>query len=79
MKHNTVLHDQKAPEIITAETSISTHATRSTIKQVLLSTEIIKIEGQTKEIFYARVLLDSGSQYNFVTNNLAQKLLTENG
>jgi len=72
-KHNTLLHDKKTPEI-TAETSISTHATRSSIKQVLLSTAIIKIEGRSKEIFYARALLDSGSQCNFVTNDLAQKL-----
>lgn len=72
-KHNTLLHDQKAPEI-TAETSISTHATRSAVKQVLLSTAIIKIEGRAKEIFHARALLDSGSQCNFVTNDLAQKL-----
>jgi len=28
-KHNSLLHDQKAPENIIAETSISTHATRS--------------------------------------------------
>jgi len=73
-KHNTLLHEQRAPENITTETSISTHATRSTNKQVLLSTAIIKIEGRSKEIFYARALLDSGSQCNFVTNDLAQKL-----
>ncbi|XP_022182788.1 uncharacterized protein LOC111042467 [Myzus persicae] len=76
-KHNTLLHttvndDNSEP---TASTSINAHAAGNVEHtHVLLSTAIINIRGKSNEIFCARALLDSGSQSNFITQELAQKL-----
>ncbi|XP_050535103.1 uncharacterized protein LOC126902121 [Daktulosphaira vitifoliae] len=70
-KHNTLLH---LSEEIDNENLISTHITCINQKHVLLSTAIIIIQGKSKEKFVVRALLDSGSQTNFITTDLAQKL-----
>ncbi|CAI6367665.1 unnamed protein product [Macrosiphum euphorbiae] len=75
--HNTLLHENVSEQ--NAETvpptSISAHAAASAPgAKVLLSTAIIKIFSSTNEPFFARALLDSASQGNFITNNLVCKL-----
>lgn len=76
-KHNPLLHttvndDNNEP---TVSTSINAHAAGNVENtHVLLSTAIINIRGKSNEIFCARALLDSGSQSNFITHELAQKL-----
>jgi hypothetical protein len=72
-KHNTLLHPQTETTSL-PETSISTHATRTGQNQILLSTAIIKIQDVTNQTVLARALLDSGSQSNFITKELAYKL-----
>lgn len=77
-KHNTLLHapsnDNGNEPAVT--TSISAHASNNIghTAHVLLSTAIINIQGKSNDIFCARALLDSGSQSNFITNELASKL-----
>jgi len=74
--HNTLLHENVAEQNVETapSTSISAHAASASGAKVLLSTAIIKIFSSSNEPFLARALLDSASQGNFITNNLANKL-----
>ncbi|KAL4099118.1 hypothetical protein QTP88_023596 [Uroleucon formosanum] len=74
--HNTLLHENVAEQNVETapSTSISAHAASAAGTKVLLSTAIIKIFSSSNEPFLARALLDSASQGNFITNNLANKL-----
>lgn len=49
------------------------HASAST-DQVILATAVVQIKGDSGEYSLARALLDSGSQINFITEELAQRL-----
>lgn len=76
-QHNTLLHENVAGqnvETASPTTSISSHAASASGAKVLLSTAIIKIFSSSNEPFLARALLDSASQGNFISNNLANKL-----
>lgn len=42
--------------------------------QVMLATAVVQIRSKSGDYFLARALLDSGSQINFITEDLAQKL-----
>ena len=46
----------------------------NTIDHVMLATAIVKIRSKSGEYLLARALLDSGSQINFVTEEMVQKL-----
>ena len=49
------------------------HVSRNS-DEVILATAIVQVKSRSGELFYARALLDSGSQVNIITEDLAQKL-----
>lgn len=56
-------------------TSVNAHASYEDVQgQVLLSTAVIFAHNNSNEKIYCRVLLDSGSQNNFITNSMAKHL-----
>ena len=61
----------KANETVT---SINTHTMRQCESQVILSTAIVEIYDKKGNIHEARALLDSGSQSNFMTQQMCDKL-----
>lgn len=88
--HNTLLHlkinktesnvtseqyDENSEESPTASNvSVSAHASAINYRQVLLSTAIINVYNTDGKPVRCRVLLDSGSQNNFITEHMAQML-----
>ncbi|XP_060846165.1 uncharacterized protein LOC132925818 [Rhopalosiphum padi] len=88
--HNTLLHlkinktesniaseqyEDNSEEIPTAgNVSVSAHASAISCRQVLLSTAIINVYNNDGKPVKSRVLLDSGSQNNFITEHMAQVL-----
>lgn len=86
-KHNTLLHlateavsresskGENKEEIATNSSSaVVTHASSSYERQILLSTAIVHINDSTGSPREARVLLDSGSQANFVSRKFLDSL-----
>ena len=79
LKHNTLLHIDKntnAPVLNECEEiSIATHpAQNNTSNHVLLATAEINILSACGEPVLCRALLDSGSQPNFLTETMVQRL-----
>lgn len=82
--HNTVLHLDDSNTIIfnkteSAEKSvqpkpISGHVAQINDTQVLLSTLIMQVKDSHGQFHKVRILLDNGSQCNFVTRELCAKL-----
>lgn len=68
--HNTLLHSESNTTVAT----LASHACRQTIKQILLSTAIVYIQGNDGKQHKCRALLDSGSHLNFITNDLCNRL-----
>ncbi|XP_053968885.1 uncharacterized protein LOC128870303 [Anastrepha ludens] len=73
--HHTLLH-QYPVSFATAPQLSTSHAmhTTSTPDRVMLATAVVNVKGSSGEYLPARALLDSGSQVNFMTEDLAQKL-----
>ncbi|XP_053956156.1 uncharacterized protein LOC128861806 [Anastrepha ludens] len=73
--HHTLLH-QYPVSFATAPQLSTSHAmhTTSTPDRVMLATAVVNVKGSSGEYLPARTLLDSGSQVNFMTEDLAQKL-----
>ncbi|XP_049886498.1 uncharacterized protein LOC126380975 isoform X1 [Pectinophora gossypiella] len=65
-KHNTLLHEDKAPTPVTLLSNSST--------QVLLPTARVKLYAQDGTEVHVKALLDSGAQVSFVTAELVQLL-----
>ncbi|XP_060846095.1 uncharacterized protein LOC132925744 [Rhopalosiphum padi] len=59
---------------IDVNSSISAHSHDKNYEQVLLSTAIVRVFGENKSSSLCRALLDSGSQSNFITEELVQCL-----
>lgn len=73
--HNNLLHEQDAASTVsTPASTVTAHAAPSVDVHVLLSTAIIQIYDKYNKPILARALLDSGSQSNFMTNDLSNKL-----
>lgn len=81
--HNSLLHKEISPveeiaDILPNNALVSAHTAKfDTDSEVLLATAIVKISSPTAATgrhSHGRVLLDSGSQSNFITNNLVNKL-----
>lgn len=88
--HNTLLHlkinktesnvtseqyEENSEESPTASNvGVSAHASAISYRQVLLSTAIINVYNNDGKPVRCRVLLDSGSQNNFITEHMAQML-----
>ncbi|KAH8320190.1 hypothetical protein KR059_011228, partial [Drosophila kikkawai] len=53
---------------------LSNHASVIDVQQVVLATAVVHIKGSSCQIQPARVLLDSGSQVNFITEEMARGL-----
>ena len=80
-RHNTVLHQHVTNDITsnnnynTTQPTTSAHcATEIIPKQVLLSTAVVLLKSANHKYIECRALLDSGSQSNFISSNLAKKL-----
>ncbi|XP_032589276.1 uncharacterized protein LOC116804701 [Drosophila mojavensis] len=75
-----VPHSQQYParNVLRSQKAISSvnHA-RIASDQVLLATAVVKIKDQSGSYHLARALLDSGSQVNFITEELAKQLKLE--
>ncbi|CAI6376040.1 unnamed protein product [Macrosiphum euphorbiae] len=78
--HNSLLHKETSSvdenvNILSNNALVSAHTAKVNIdNEVLLATAIIKISSPAGRHSHGRVLLDSGSQSNFITNNLVNKL-----
>ncbi|KAE9521541.1 hypothetical protein AGLY_018067, partial [Aphis glycines] len=83
--HNTMLHlsnnselrkseAEKPSEDQEAVSAISVHVAANSSDQVLLSTAEVWVQNESGESQIGRVLLDSGSQCNFITESMAQIL-----
>ncbi|CAI6374547.1 unnamed protein product [Macrosiphum euphorbiae] len=83
--HNTMLHlgnsselrkseAEKLSEDQEATAAVSVHVAASSSDQVLLSTAEVRVQNESGESQIGRVLLDSGSQCNFITESMAQIL-----
>lgn len=87
--HNTMLHivqqkekEEKSEEKVNnnhtnqqiASTSTNTHASDVQHENVLLSTAVVRAIGKGTKSILCRALLDSGSQRNFITEELVQIL-----
>ncbi|XP_033252781.1 uncharacterized protein LOC117192220 [Drosophila miranda] len=84
--HNTLLHrygvepQQNGPSSVPVEhssssepqTAYSSHV--ASADQVILATAVVKVQDRSGQFQYARALLDSGSQINFISEDLAQRL-----
>ncbi|XP_050534989.1 uncharacterized protein LOC126902010 [Daktulosphaira vitifoliae] len=70
-KHNTLLHQDKET---VHNSATALHSSGRYENQVLLSTAIVKIKDRANKTWYVRALLDSGSQSNFITTDLANGL-----
>lgn len=83
MKHNTLLHlNNQEPKNISEKSVDKSEDKRTalhcrTSTQVLLSTAIVNIEDIWGNFHPARILLDNGSQVNFITKNLVEELYLE--
>ncbi|NEV48973.1 DUF1759 domain-containing protein, partial [Wolbachia pipientis] len=85
-KHNTLLHMQNKVQTETvftnqpnqtsnSDTVVLTHRIASNkCQQVILSTAIINVYDRHGNTYPCRILLDSGSQSNFITEHLAKTL-----
>ncbi|KAJ8946582.1 hypothetical protein NQ317_002553, partial [Molorchus minor] len=86
-KHNSMLHVQ--PEASgeiqqnnnnsnnnqpVAPAAVVGHTINNSVSQMLLSTAVVNVKDNKGNIQSARVLLDQGSQSNFITDNLCNKL-----
>lgn len=83
--HNTMLHlgnsselkkseAEKPSEDQEATAAVSVHVAANSSDQVLLSTAEVRVQNENGESQIGRVLLDSGSQCNFITESMAQIL-----
>ncbi|XP_055613091.1 uncharacterized protein LOC129759623 [Uranotaenia lowii] len=54
--------------------SVSSNMARSHSSTVLLATAVVLVEDDTGKVFQARALLDSGSECNFMTEGLCQRM-----
>ena len=82
--HNTLLHIYAANDAQVQSGSSSdpmpsistafTHLSSSNKDNVILATALVEIRDKSGQYILARALLDSGSQINFVTEELAQRL-----
>ncbi|XP_050055037.1 uncharacterized protein LOC114131043 [Aphis gossypii] len=72
--HNNLLHEQNDITPVPPSCTVTTHAAQSADVHVLLSTAIIRIYDKFNKPVLARALLDSGSQSNFITKELSNKL-----
>ena len=70
-RHHTLLHHDDTKQIDSPVLSLQVYMH----SQVLLSTAMIDIHDKNDRKLQARVVLDSGSQSNFITERLAQLLL----
>ena len=76
-RHNTLLHSDRSDkkEENSSPATVNTHCSNSNYQStVLLSTAEIYIANDNKDWVKCRALLDSGSQSNFITEKLYQKL-----
>ncbi|XP_071652694.1 uncharacterized protein [Temnothorax longispinosus] len=87
-RHNTLLHMESTPQAKETETKYTdvvasvqsasltsvNHVTRLSGQHVLLSTAIIHVQDNKGSILPCRAILDAGSQANFVTSELVEKL-----
>ncbi|KAL4136141.1 hypothetical protein QTP88_007705 [Uroleucon formosanum] len=65
---------EKLSEDQEATAAVSVHVAASSSDQVLLSTAEVRVQNESGESQIGRVLLDSGSQCNFITESMAQIL-----
>lgn len=86
-RHNTLLHHTKiqattstATETPTIEKSTRTacHSSSTSRRNVLMATAIVDAANQEGFSLPIRVLLDSGSEANFITQNVCNKLVSTN-
>lgn len=82
-EHETHAKQRNTPEVIPhshtdmdsmANTAMTSRYCNNNIQQVLLSTAVVLAKDSSDNWHEARVLLDSGSQPNFMTNKFANKL-----
>ncbi|KAJ8981408.1 hypothetical protein NQ317_010347 [Molorchus minor] len=82
-RHHTLLHFDNVQEdtnnaSTSEETTVQTVAGHASANaNILLSTAVIKVQDKFGNYHMCRVLLDSGSQSNFITQSLVNKLQTE--
>lgn len=74
-KHNTLLHieNKNTQQTDTVNTPVALSSQIKTA-QILLSTALIQIRDNNGKYHTVRALLDAGSQSNFITTNLSDKL-----
>ncbi|XP_055909622.1 uncharacterized protein LOC129944297 [Eupeodes corollae] len=75
--HHTLLHQYESTfNSLPAQPSTSFQAMHASVSadKVILATALVQIKGSSGEYMIARALLDSGSQLNFITEELAQRL-----
>ncbi|XP_063920800.1 uncharacterized protein LOC135135633 [Zophobas morio] len=76
-KHNSLLHRMEIQQVLPEPhvgTSTSNHTSNYNLSETLLSTAIIYIWDNFGKMHKCRALLDGGSQSNFITRDLCQKL-----
>ncbi|XP_065368751.1 uncharacterized protein LOC135961183 [Calliphora vicina] len=81
--HHTLLHQYAATNVQSLDMassspdqppSASVNISSSNRDNVILATALVKIKDRSGQYVFARALLDSGSQINFVTEELSQRL-----
>ncbi|XP_050303742.1 uncharacterized protein LOC126741390 [Anthonomus grandis grandis] len=85
-RHNTLLHEDAIPQNIentnptgepgqiSRKSTLSVNHSAKNVEEVLLSTALILIKDNDGNWQHCRALLDSGSQSNFITRELAESL-----
>lgn len=78
-KHNSLLHTENAIAEVNPVQSVVSHVknNKSEIHQVLLSTAQILVKNRHEQWVLCRVLLDVGSQSNFITKRFGDQLELE--
>ena len=74
--HHTLLHKYTSSMPNNSERPSNSHVMHASVNddRVILATAVVKVKRKSGDFVLARALLDSGSQTNFVTEDMAQKL-----
>ncbi|XP_026471455.1 uncharacterized protein LOC113375724 [Ctenocephalides felis] len=73
-KHNTLLHCEELANPLIESIPSTSFVSNVNLSQVLLSTAVISVLNKNNAWVPARILLDNGSQSNFITQEFSKKL-----